>query len=300
MDPPRLKIEPGGKLNLGSLGPREIRLQRYRFTNTSGLPITLRVYDLSPGVRVEGAALQGPIPGHGAAELLLRLDPTDWVGYQARNVRLGTDDPRQGLYFLPIEAMVRPDLTVDGTRRDFGDVAAPGTFQEVFTFTRESGEPVALRVPQALAPYLELEILEARTSAKLVFTLRTARVPPGVLLGFEGITVETNAPLQPRFDLYLGWKLHHAIEAAPSRMVFMNGEGASLVLNLKSHDGKPFQLLKAEVEGEGFQVEAPPREAAPARTLTLRRTAQVPARAMLVLRFRDEELPLKVPLAFVP
>ena len=299
-DAPRLRIEPGGKLDLGSLGPRQVALQPYLFTNTSDAPITLRVYELSPGVTVAGAALRGAIPAHGAAELLLRLDPSGWVGPQARNVKLGTDDPHQGNYYLPVEAMVRPDLTVDGTRRDFGDLAAPGSFQEVFTFTRETGEPTVLRVTQAPPPYLELEVQQEKAVAKLLCTLRTAQVPPGVRLGFEEIAVETNAPLQDHFDLYLGWKLHHPIDAVPSRLVFLDRETALLELKVESQAGKPFRILKAEVEGEGFRVDPFPEAAAASHPLKIHRTAQVRARAMLVLGFDSGDEPLRVPLAFLP
>jgi hypothetical protein len=296
MDPPRLKIEPSGKLNLGSLGPRERRLQRYRFTNMSGAPIALRVFDLSPGVTVEGAALAGPIAAHATAELVLGMDPEGWVGHQSRNVRLGTDDPRQGTYYLPFEMEVRPDLSVDRERVDFGDVAVPGSPQMVFTFTRETGEPVVLRMDQTLPPYLEMEKRESRHSVELAFTLRTERVPPGVRLGFERISVETAAPLQPHFDLYLAWKLHHAVDASPSRLVFLDWGRPSLTLSLRSHSGKPFRVLKAEVEGEGFRV-GPLGEG---QEVTLHRTALVAARAMLVLWFQGEDVPLKVPLSFLP
>ena len=299
-DPARLRIEPAGMLELGSLGPREVRLQRYLFSNTSQAPISLRVFELSPGVSVSGPALQAPIPAQAAAELVLRVDPTGWVGPQSRNVKLGTDDPRQGSYYLPVELRVRPDLTVDGVRRDFGDLAVPGTYEQVFSFTRETGEPVLLRVAQALPPYLELEIRQGKNSAQLALTLRSERVPPGALLGFEELRVETNAALQPRFDLYLSWKLHHPIAAVPSRLVFQGPQARELELKLKGHDGKPFQILGAELEGEGFQLGPIPEGPAIAHSLSISRTALAQAQAMLVLHFQGEEAPLRVPLAFVP
>ena len=298
--PPRLKIDPPGKVSLGDLGPRERKLQRYTFTNTSPVPIRLRVFDLAPGVTVSGPALDGPIPGGTAAGLDLRVDASDWTGFQVRNVRLGTDDPGQGEYYLPMELWVRPDLTVDRPRRDFGDVAVPGSPQESFMFVRETKVPVVLKVTQPLPPYLELEQGEGQGAASLTFTLRTDRVPPGVRLGFETIRVETNAPLQPHFDLYLGWRLHHGIEASPSRLVFQKAEERALPLTLAGPKGRPFRLLDAQVEGAGFRVERPGPSLAPRQELTIVRTADRSARAMLVLTFQDEDLPLKVPLAYLP
>lgn len=300
LDPPRLRVEPAGKLDLGELGPREPREQRYTFTNTSDRPISLRLFDLAPGVSVAGPALRAAIPARGAAELTLRVDPTDWVGHQTRNVRLGTDDPRQGHYYLPTELTVRPDLSVDGERRDLGDVAAPGAAQAVFRFTRETGQPVVLQVEQPLPPYLELDREQGRNSASLTFTLRTDRVEPGVLLGFERIKVTTNAPLQPRFDLYLSWRLHHPLQARPARVVFQARSRRTLQLDLSSHSGLPFRILRAEVAGKGFQVSRPASRPAPRQTLTIRRTGSAMAKAMLVLHCQGEPEPMRVPLFFLP
>lgn len=300
--PARLSIQPSGKLNLGELGPLEKKSQRYTFTNTSTAPITLRVFDLSPGVTVEGGALQGPIAAKASAELILQVDPAGWVGHQSRNVRLGTDDPHQGNYYLPLEMRVRPDLAVDGDRRDLGDVAVSSSPQAVFTFTRETGAPVVLTVTQAPPPYLELDLQQGRNTAQLAYTLRTDRIPPGVLLGFERIAVTTNAPMQPTFDLYLSWKLHHAVDATPSRLVFADGAKASLVLTLKGHAGAPFRILEAKVEGEGFRVDPPSEGPVAEQALTVHRLgkAQAQAQAMLVLRFEGEDRSLKVPLVYIP
>jgi hypothetical protein len=297
--PPRLSIAPQGRVDLGEVGPLEQRAQRFTFTNTSGEAIALQLLDLAPGVTVAGPALGGPIAAHASADLELTLDPRGWAGPQVRKVTLGTDDPRQGRYFLPVAVLVRPDLAVDATRRDFGDVAVPGSPQQAFTFVRETGAPTVLEVAQALPPYLELEQERTRTSVRLVFTLRTDRVPPGERLGFERIAVATNAPLQPTFDLYLAWKVHHAIEASPSRVVFQDRKAVTKALSLHAPAGQPFRLLQAEVEGGGFQVERAPGTGA-TQVLTIRRTAQGQARATLVLRFEGEEAPLRVPLAFLP
>ena len=298
--PPRLRIEPGGKQNLGEVGPREIRSQRYTFTNVSEAPIALRVLDLSPGVTLEGPALKGPLPAHATAEVTLALDPSDWVGRQSRNVRLGTDDPHQGSYFLPLEVVVRPDLTVDGDRRDLGEVQVPANPQAVFTFTRETGEALVLRIPQTLPPYLEMELQQGRNTAAVVLTLKTDRVAPGALLGVECLKVATNAPLQPAFNLYLSWKLRYPVEASPSRVVFTTKAKQVSILKLKARSGKPFRIMKAEVEGQGFRVARLPLRAAIEHDLIIYRTAVAQARAMLVVHVQGDEAPLKVPLAYFP
>ncbi len=297
--PARLRIEPGGRVDLGELGPLEVRILNYTITNASAAPVTLRVLDLSPGVTVAGPALQRPIPPSGAARLALRVDPADWVGPQARNVRLGTDDPGQGAYYLPIRMTVRADLTVDGQRRSFGDVAAHESPVVRFNFVRETGKPLALWLATALPAYLECEIRAEGPRAQLAFTLRPGRIPPGMRLGLEPVRVESNAPLQPGFDLYLEWRLHHAIEALPARLVFTGPED-TLPLRLKSRQGTAFRILGAVLEGDGFQLGPLPEGAAPEQVLRIRRTATTTCRAMLVLRCSGQDEPLRIPVAYVP
>ena len=298
--PPRLAVEPAGRVDLGELGPLEHAEQRYRFRNLSARPIALRVHDLSPGVSVSGAALEGPIAPGAAGELVLHVDPAGWVGVQKRNVRLGTDDPHQGDYYLPVRMFVRPDLSVDGVRRSFGEVPVGACPEVVFRFARETREPLSLRVPGPLPDYLECHVRPGGPVRQLVCRFHPERVPPGMRMGLESLAVETNAPLQPRFDLYLEWRLRHPVEAEPSRLVVQAEVPEVLELRLRAQDGAPFRILRAELEGAGFRLEEVPRAEAPEQVLKVRRVAAEPARAMLVLHFPGIPEPLRVPLAYLP
>ncbi len=311
--PPRLAIEPAGRVNLGSVGPTEVREQRYLFTNRSDKPIALRVLDLSPGVTVEGPALHGPIAPKRSAPLTLRADPTDFVGWQPRNVKLGTDDPDQGEYFLPIGMTVRPDLTVDAPKKSLGEVALHETPQAVFVFRRETGQATKLWVSSPLPPYLEAEVesIPARPATggpavppgamgALRLTLRPALVDPGMLAGLETLTVESSAPHQPRFQLYLDWKLKLPVRLSSPRVVFLGRGEVARTLVLESRDGKPFRLESARLEGEGFTLEGPASGSARRMELKLVRKAAATAKALLVLAFDGEPVPLRVPVAFLP
>ena len=297
--PPRLTVSPAGQVELGSVGPAEVIRQGYVFRNTSRAPISLRVLDLTPGVSAAGPALERPIPPLGSAALVLAVDASGWVGPLARNVRLGTDDPAQGRYYLPTRLTVRPDLTVDGVKRTFGAVGPQESPRTVFTFVRETGHALLLRVATPLPDYLESEVEVRGGRGEVAFTLRAARVPPGMAAGLEQVRVETNAPLQPRFDLYLDWQVRHPIEAIPGRVVFLDPATAALELALKARNGKPFRVLGASLEGRGFQLGSLPPAAAPVQRLTIHRSASGAAKALLVIRCEGEE-PLKVPVAYLP
>jgi len=297
--PARLAVKPAGRVQLGSVGPLEVRTVAYTFTNVSARPIALRLGDLSPGVTVRGPALEGPFAPGQSLPLTLTVDPADFAGPQARNVRLFTDDPQQGEYRLPVAMDVRADLTVDAQRRSLGAVAPHESPQAVFTFTRETGRPTALRLTGETAPYLDAEVIPGTPTSRLLVTLRPGRVPPGVTLGLETLRVETSAPLQPAFTLYLDWKLHHPVEAVPSRVVFLDPAAPAQELLLKARDGGAFTIVGAQVEGAGFEV-GPLPGPAPEQVLAIRRTATTLARALLVLRFKGQDEPLRVPLSFLP
>jgi hypothetical protein len=295
-----LTIEPRGRVPLGSTGPRELRTVRYTLTNTSATPLALRLADLSPGLTLRGAALEQSFAPGQTLPLTLTVDPTGFVGHQTRNVRLITDDPRQGEYRLPLSLEIRPDLTVDATRKSLGAVGLHESPQAVFRFIRETGQPTVLTVAGPLPPYLEAEVIPESTGARLQLTLRPRQVPAGTALGLETLRVSTSAPEQPAFTLYLEWQVRHPVEPKPARMVFLDPATRSLELRLRSRVGAPLRILEARVEGEGFSVDPPDAGEAPERVLVIRRTASREARATLILRFGGEDEPLKVPLSFLP
>lgn len=298
--PPRLQVEPPGLVDLGSLGPLERRTQGYGIRNRSARPIRLSILDLPPGLHVEGPALQASIPPFRRAALTLVVDGSGLEGPQRRSAGFQTNDPRQGTYHLPVRFTVRPDLTVDAPRCDFGSVGTHESPERTFTFRRETGEPVALRVTSPLPPYLEARVVSEGATARVVLTLRPGRLEPGVRLGMEHLRVATSAPLQPAFDLYVSWKAHDPVNAEPSRAVFLDARVTSLVLRLASWDGRPFVLEGAEVVGGGFEAAWEQGLEAPVLDLVIRRTADRTTRSRLVLRFRGQDRPLVVPLAYLP
>lgn len=299
-DPARLSIEPKGRIDLGSVGPREKKEIRYTFKNTSDTPISMRVTDTSPGVTVEGPALQKPFQPGESLELVLRVDSTDMVGWQTRRVKILTDDPNQGEYRLPVALTVRPDLTVDEAKKSFGAVAPHESPHLLFTFTRETGEPTVLKLEKELPEYLQAEFSTKGNKVELALILRPQKIQPGVMQGLEPLVISTNAPQQPRFELYLDWKLRPPVMPEPSRIVFLEAKDLEKSLHLKASEGKLFHLLEAKLEGEGFKVENLPVAATSECTLKIQRTALKGARALLVLHFKGQAEALNVPLAYLP
>jgi hypothetical protein len=309
--PPRLSIDPAGRVDLGSVGPTEVRQQLYVLKNNSDAQISLRVLDLSPGVTVEGPALKGPIAPRGHAQLVLRVDPTEFVGWQARNVKLGTDDPAQGEYFLPVGMTVRADLTLDSPKKSFGEVAVHESPQLAFQFHRETGQATKLWISSTLPKYLEAEVEplpgtptqpEDRrgSSGAVKFTLRPSLIEPGMMAGLESITLETSAPHQPKFQLYLDWKLKYPVSLSTPRLVFLTAGEWSRSLILESRDGTPIRLESARLEGEGFELSTPTAPPAARLELVVKRTANATAKAVLHVQLKGEPASIRVPVSYLP
>ena len=299
--PARLRIEPAGRVELGELGPLEIRTRSYRFANLSAAPIALRVLDLSPGVSVAGPALERPIPGGGSAGLDLRVDPAGWSGPQARNVRLGTDDPGQGSFYLPVRMTVRHDLTVDGRQPEFrrrGQQREPVHRVPVRPGNRQAPRPAGRDAASGL-PGMRAPDRRAKRPAGLhpASGPDPAGHAPGARPGrgwrptrrwSRGSTSTWNGGCITRSRRSrCGW-----CSWCRTRTPWSCGSGRAA--------GRPSGSWEAELEGDGFQLDLPSGPPAPEQTLRVRRTAAAAARAMLVLRCSGQDVPLRIPIAYQP
>ncbi len=303
----RFVVTPDNIQHLGSVGPKEVRTLAWELKNTSGQPISFRVLDTAPGVRVpEGPFLKPWQPGE-SRKIEVTSDPSDFLAYQRPAVRLEPDDPSQPRYILRWDMTVRPELAVDAVNKSFGEVAPHESPLLVYTFTREGGGLAKINLESKLPDYLEAEVTAEGQKASLQLTLRPSKLKPGMQGGLELLKVSTNAPKQPAFDLTLAWKLKLAILAIPSRVVWDDPKIRSFDLELKSRDGKPFRILEARIEGpkdrQGsalFTHGALPVEATPSHTIKLQCTADLESKGMLLLTCSGLDAPLQIPLTWLP
>lgn len=296
--PARIALTTPFPVHLGSVGPKEIREAIFGIKSLADRPFHLRVLDLSQGESLDGAQLAEALQPGEVRMLHVRVDPNGMLGPVRGAVRLGTDDPAQPLYILRYDMTVRPELTVDGERRSLGEVAPSESPEAVFHFRREGGEPLRVSLEGSLPPYLEAELSPHGAMEDLRIILRAARLQPGVLAGLEVIRVATNAPRQPRFTLYLDWRLALPVVPTPSRLVFDDPRTTVLGLELKARDGRPFLIRSAEIQGSGFELLDRPGPASERQVLRVRRTGKAPS-ALLVLHFAGGDEPLRVPLQFL-
>ena len=303
----RFTVTPDNIQHLGSVGPKEVRTLGWELKNTSNKPISFRVLDTAPGVRVpEGPFLKPWQPGE-SRKIVVTSDPSEFLAYQRRAVRLEPDDPLQPRYILRWDMMVRPEMVVDAANKSFGAVAPHESPLLTYTFTREGGGLAEIRLESKLPEYLEAEVTADGPMASLRLTLRPSKLKPGMQAGLELLKVTTNAPHQPTFDLTLAWKLKLPILAVPSRVVWDEPKIRDFNLEVKSLDAKPFRILEARIDGpadkEGkalFTHSGLPTEAAASHVLKLQCFADLESKAMLFLTCSGLDEPMQVPLSWLP
>jgi hypothetical protein len=296
--PSRIDITTPFPAHLGSVGPKDIREAAFGIRSIHDRPFRFRVLDLSLGTTLDEAQLTEPIKPGEVRVIRVKVDATGMLGIVKGGIRLGTDDPTQPVYILRYDMTVRPEVAVDAERKSLGEVAPHESPEVGFQFTREGGEPLRLVLASEIPAHLDTQLVHEGTQAVVRVTLRAGGLPAGTTAGLEVIKVATNAPRQPLFTLYLDWRIATPVTPVPSRLVFSDLRTTLQGLELTARDGKPFRILKAEIQGKGFELLDAPGPESVRHVLRIRRVGRTPE-AMLMLTCSNQDTPLKVPLRFL-
>ena len=296
--PARIELTTPFPVHLGSVGPREVREAVFGIKSIHDRPFRFRVLDLSMGLSLDAAQLAEPLRPGETRPVVVKVDPAGMEGPVKGGIRLGTDDPSQPVYILRLDLTVRPEVTVDSSRKSLGEVAPHERPEVRFQFLREGGDPLKVTLDGSPPTHLEAELLQEGTSTDLRVTLHPERLKPGITAGLEIFKVQTNAPRQPQFTLYVDWRLATPVVPVPSRLVFSEPKTTLLGLQLTARDGKPFRILQAEIQGRGFQLLDQPGPEADRHVLRVRRLGKV-REALLLLHCSNQTEPLRVPLRYL-
>jgi hypothetical protein len=294
-------VTPDTVTSLGSIGPKEVRTVRWELKNLAPAPMSFRLLDLAPGVTVDMAPLATPFaPGEGRT-LAMTIDPSGFVGYQRRAAKIECSDPGQPRYILRVDMTVRPEVAVDAQAKDMGAVQRFESPSIAFRFTREGGEAAAIRLASELPDYFDHEIVPQGMNADLVLTLRPGKLRPGQTSGLERLTVLTSAPLQPRFNLTLAWRIAQLLEASPSRVVLDLADQTAQTFRVRRADGKPFRLKEAVLaEGSGWTIGGLGQTEKTEHELSVVLKDRSQRKGLLRVVAEGVEEPLLVPLAYLP
>ncbi len=292
----RFRVEPDAIQHLGDVGPRERRTLNYVVINQSDKPLAFKLGDLAVGTTVEASSLVTPLAPGDRRTVTMTIDPSGFVGYQRRAARLEPDDPAEPRFVLRSDMNVRPDLTVDATRKELGAVAAHESVETVFAFKRETGDPLELKLLTAPSPYLEAEVSTKEGEGELRLTLRPALLKGGQASGLEILKVATNAPLQREFLLYLSWRLRLPVELEPARLAFDSLKERHASLTLRGD--KPFRIESIEFDRAAYDLAGQTHGEAKEHRITLFRKGIPKAESPLTLRLSGVAEPLVIPVLF--
>jgi hypothetical protein len=292
----RFRVEPDTIQHLGPVGPREPRTLAYDVINQSDKPLAFKLGDLAVGTTVEASALATPLAPGDRRRVTMTINPEGFVGYQRRAARLEPDDPAEPRFVLKADLTVRPDLTVDATRRELGAVAPHESVETAFTFTRETGDPLELKLLTKPSPYLDAEVTIKGGTGELRLTLRPALLKGGQASGLEILKVATNAPLQRDFLLYLSWRLKLPVELEPARLAFdsLKERHASLTLRRDT----PFRIESLEFDRRAYELAGQTHGEAKEHRITLFRKGIPKAESPLTLRLSGVPDPVVIPILF--
>lgn len=292
----RFRVEPDTITHLGEVGPRDSRTVTYTVINQSDKPITFKLGDLAVGTTAEVKELSTPLAPGDRRTVSLTFSTEGFVGYQRRAARLEPDDPAEPRFVARVDMTVRPDLTVDATRKELGAVAAHESVESVFTFKRETGDPLELKLLSKVPPYLDADLSTQAAGGELRLTLRPSRLQGGQASGLEIFKVATNAPLQKEFVLYLGWKLKLPVELEPARLAFDSLKERHASLTLRSD--KPFRIESLEFDHKAYVLAGQTHGELKEHRITLFRKGIPRAESPLTLRLSGVPDPLIVPILF--
>lgn len=292
----RFRVEPDTIQHFGEVGPREKRQVSCTVVNQSDKPLTFKLGDLAVGTTVEASSLATPLAPGDRRTVTMTVDPTGFVGYQRRAARLEPDDPAEPRFVWRVDMTVRPDLTVDATRKDLGALAAHESVEGVFTFKRETGEPLELKLLTTPPPYLDAEVVTRGAGGELRLTLRAPALKGGQASGLEILKVATNAPMQKEFLLYLNWKLKRPVELEPARLAFdsLTERHASLTLRAE----RPFRIESMDFDHAAFELAGQTHGEALEHRITLFRKGIPKPESPLTLKLSGHAEPLVVPILF--
>ena len=187
--------------------------------------------------------------------------------------------------------IVRPWAMVD-----LGSVGPTEKAQRQWEVENRSDAPIAFKVadlaPGVLVPGDPFKDPIA-PHAKRAFTIQVDAT------GWEGyqrrgIRLVSDDPKQPSYDLYLDWSIKLPVMPVPSRVVFDDPKVAEATLRLEGD--KPFKILSADLQAEGFELGPVPKGEAKAHALKVRRVKAGAKDGFLVLTLSGVDDPVKVPV----
>jgi hypothetical protein len=207
-----------------------------------------------------------------SSELEASFDPKGNRGQVRKSIQVTSNDPKNPVATLTMEADVVQDIMPSTTSVFFTDVPRSTPRKAVVRLSSGGAQPVQVtevKVPGA--PYLTSSFHPEGADVLVELTFDGRKVPSGQVRGVEAVTIRTTNANQPTLSLSAQWELKAFVNLKPDRVTWVDVAGKEYrsTLNLSQAEGKPFTLTGVKSSNPLIKVEGLTRKSAVAHDVTV-------------------------------
>lgn len=243
--------------DFGKISPDRKVSAKYKVTNTG--KAYLNITHINPSCGYTSTMLGKWSLAPGESEYLeATFDPKGNKGVVRKSIQVASNDPRNGVVTLTMEADVVQEIMPSTSSLFFLDVPRSAPRKAVVRLASGNGQPVKVtevRIPGA--PYLQSSVSADGKDAVLEILFDGRKVPAGQLRGIDALTVRTASTGQPVVPINVQWELKSLVSCKPDRVAWVEVSGKELRsrLTLAHADGKPFTLTGVTASNPLVRVE---------------------------------------------
>lgn len=255
--------------DFGKISPDRKVVAKFKATNTG--KATLNITHINPSCGCTSTMLGKWSLAPGESEYLeATMDPRGFKGQVRKSIQVTSNDPKNGVVTLSMEAEVIQEIMASTNSLFFLDVPRNAPRKAVVRLASGNGQPVnvaEVKIPGA--PYLASSVTKDGNDAVLEITFDGRKVPANQLRGIDAVTVRTSSQNQPIVPLNVQWELKAVVTFKPDRVAWVENAGKELraTVTLSNADGKPFTLTGVSSSNPLVRVEGMDRKAAPTHSL---------------------------------
>lgn len=242
---------------------------KYKVTNAGKAFLSITHINPSCGCTSTMLGKWSLAPGE-SSELEASFDPKGTRGLVRKSIQVTSNDPKNAVVTLTMEADVGQEIMPSTTSVFFTEVPRATPRKAVVRLASGNGQQVQVtevKIPGA--PYFTSAVRPEGLDAILELTFDGRKVPPGQVRGVEAITLRTTSPNQPLLSLSAQWELKSYVTSKPDRVTWVEPAGKDLksALVLTHAEGKAFALTGVKSSSPLVKVEGLGRKSATAHDL---------------------------------
>lgn len=243
--------------DFGRISPDKKVSAKYKVSNAGQAFLNITHINPSCGCTSTMLGKWSLAPGE-SSELEAAFDPKGNRGIVRKSIQVTSNDPKNPVVTLTLEADVVQDIMPSTTSVFFTEVPRATPRKALVRLSSGNGQPVQVtevKIPGA--PYFTSQVHTEGNDAVLELTFDGRKVPGGQVRGVEAITIRTASASQPVVGLSAQWELKSYVNLKPERVTWVESAGRELrsALNLTHAEGKAFVITGVKSSNPLIRVE---------------------------------------------